>query len=67
MKAIFASVLKEHADKLGLGKKTNITFQDWKNMRDSLAQEGDIDLLQYVDTLVNEQEFEELVVNAIYA
>jgi hypothetical protein len=59
-------ILKDHADRLRLGKKANLDFQDWKNLRDSLVKDQEAELVYYLDNLIDEQEFESLVNNFIY-
>lgn len=58
--------MREHADQLGLGKKTTLGWQDWKNMRTSLGVDDHPDLVLFLDTLINEQEFEDFVNDVIY-
>jgi hypothetical protein len=60
------TALRDHADKLGFGKKPTLNADDWDKMRQSCKDEGDQDLVIYLDNLINEQEFEDLVVNVIY-
>ena len=67
MKPLFVNVLREHANKLGLNKKTSLGFLEWKMMRLSLDEAGDQDLVRYIDTLINEDEFQELIFEIVYA
>ena len=66
MDAHLLKVMRDHADRLLLGKKAVISFQDWLDMRNSLRASGEHSLVMAMESLIDEQEFSDLLTDVIY-
>jgi hypothetical protein len=59
-------MLREHADKLGLGDSKGIDETQWTGLQDSLESAGETELAQSIKDLGSPAALEDLLVNTVY-